>query len=250
MSIPVLDLGTAPYVPLQDLQRRLRVAVAEGALPGVVLLLEHFPVITLGNRGAQADLRDPALAKSRGVSVLVSERGGQTTLHAPGQLVVYPIIPIPRRDLRAYVHDLEEVFVFMLAGCGVTAHRRDGHPGVYVQGEKIMSVGLRCHRWVASHGASFNVSVDLSLFDLIVSCGETELRQASLEVLTGRLYTMDEVKPACVDALHRVFGWKLAPLRTLHHKAVEEALGLYAPEVPTGGFEPLTPGSGGQCSIP
>ena len=243
-ALPVLDLGIAPYAPLQELQGRLRTAVADGMLPGVILLLEHEPVITLGNRGVEADLRDPALALSRGVEVVTSERGGQATLHAPGQLILYPIVRIPRRDLRAFVRDLEEVFLVVLAAHGVAAHRRDGHPGLYVSGAeeasgaaeasgakdvsgaKIMSVGLRCHRWVASHGASFNVSVDLSLFDLVVSCGEAGLRQTSLDRLTGRAHAMGDVKMSCLDAMRRVFGWELAPPLEVPYTAVQQALGL------------------------
>jgi lipoyl(octanoyl) transferase len=227
--LSVFDLGIVPYEPLQQLQGQLRAAVADGLIPGVILLLEHEPVITLGNRRAPADLRDHALVNSRGVAVVVSERGGRATLHAPGQLVAYPIVSIPRHDLRAYVHGLEEVFAIVLGGYGVTAQRREGHPGLYVHGDKIMSVGLRCHRWVTSHGTSFNVSVDLSLFDLVVSCGETQLRQTSLQAVTGGTHDMPEVKAACLEAFCRVFDWRIAPLRALSYDGVEEALGLGAP---------------------
>jgi lipoyl(octanoyl) transferase len=247
--LPVFDLRVAPYQPVQELQARLRTAVADRRLPGVILLLEHEPVITLANRCTAADLREPALIQSRGVPVVPSVRGGRATLHAPGQLVAYPVVPIPRRDLRAYVHDLEEVFVLLLADLDVPARRREGRPGLYVQGDKIMSLGLRCHRWVASHGTSFNVSVDLSLFDLVVSCGETELRQTSLQAVTGRSYNMDHIKSAYLRAFRQVFEWELAPMHTLPYESVEQTLGLRL-EVPTAGFEPATPGSGGQCSIP
>ena len=243
--LAVFDLGVAPYRPTQDLQGRLRVAVAEGRLPGVILLLEHEPVITLGNRRNPADLRDPGLIRGRGVEVAPSERGGQATLHAHGQLVSYPIVPVPRRDLRAFVHDLEEILVVLLAGLGVTAHRRERRPGLYVEEEKIASIGLRCRRWVSSHGTSLNVNVDLSLFDLIVSCGEPELRQTSVAAVTGTTYEMDLIKSLYVQAAQQVFGWELSPLRKLPYTEVEAALG-----VPTAGFEPATPGSGGQCSIP
>lgn len=223
-SLPVVDLGIAPYEPVQSLQQKLRIAVADGLFPGVILLLEHEPVITLGNRRSPSDLRDPDQARSRGVPVVMSERGGQATLHAPGQLVVYPIVPIPRRDLRGYVHRLEATFAEVLSLHGVAAGRRQGHPGLYVRGEKIMSVGLRCHRWVASHGASLNVNVDLSLFDLLVSCGESDLRQTSLERLLGRACDMPTVKAASLEAFRRVFGWRLQPPQRLPHSAVEETL--------------------------
>jgi lipoyl(octanoyl) transferase len=245
VPLPVFDLGIAPYGPTQALMTRLSAMVAERTLPGVILLLEHMPVITLGNRGEMADLLDEAAIRRFGIEVAPSERGGQATLHAPGQLVSYPIVPVPRRDIRAFVYDLEEVLRVLLDRLGVAAHRRAGHPGLYVDGEKIASIGLRCRRWVSSHGTSLNVGLDLSLFDLIVSCGEPGLRQTSLEELIGRHYGMDRIKALYLDSARQVFGWKLAPMGALPCDAVERALG-----VPTAGFEPATPGSGGQCSIP
>ena len=241
--LAVFDLGIAPYGPVQDLQTRLRAAVADGVIPGVLLLLEHEPVITLGRRGAVTDLRDVERIQARGIDVVPSERGGQATLHAPGQLVSYPIVPIPRRNLGSYVRGLEETLLVLLAALGVSASRRVGRPGLYVKGDKIASVGLRCQRWVASHGTSLNVNVDLSLFNLIVSCGEPRLRQTSLQAVAGRACDMDQIKALYIQAARQVFRWELSPLRKLSHERVEL-------EVPTAGFEPATPGSGGQCSIP
>jgi lipoyl(octanoyl) transferase len=272
---PVFDLGIAAYLPVQGLQRRLRAAVAEGLIPGVLLLLEHEPVITLGSRAGLQDLRmlrdSAALGPAgtagymaRGIQVAESERGGQATLHAPGQLVSYPVVPIPGRDLGEYVRRLEEANLLTLADFGVRAARRPGHPGLYVAGDKISSVGLRCQRWVSSHGTSLNVSIDLSLFDAIVSCGEPQLRQTSIGRLVGTAPGMAEVKQAYVRAVEQVFGWELLPLRPLQFDQVEAELGLEgdvfegdvsevdtpADGMPTAGFEPATPGSGGQCSIP
>jgi lipoyl(octanoyl) transferase len=260
--LPVLDLGLAPYGPLQALQGRLRQAVAEGSLPGVLLLLEHEPVITLGSRGTDDDLRldvgsdsgpglqrDPGRVQDRhlalsplsteepkpghGISsfpapipVLRSERGGQATLHAPGQLVSYPVVPVPGRDLGRYVHDLEECLIAVLAGHTINAERRTHHPGLYVGGEKIASVGLRCQRWVASHGTSLNVNIDLTLFESIVSCGEAELRQTSMQSLLDVPPAMSEVKEAYCRAFDDVFGWQLAPMRQVAFSQVEPELGL------------------------
>lgn len=244
---------------MQDLQADLRAAVADGLLPGVILLLEHPPVISLGTRRDPADLLNPSLAQSRGIEIAKSERGGQATIHAPGQLVSYPIVPIPRHDLRRFVAGLEEILRLLLAKLGVTAHRREGRPGLYVNGEKIASVGLRCHRWVASHGTSLNVNVDLALFDLIVACGEPGLRQTSLQTVMGRVFDMNQIKSSYLEAAQRVFAWNLAPLRQLTYDRVTNYLGLEvgtdgdmlrSGKMPTAGFEPATPGSGGQCSIP
>jgi lipoyl(octanoyl) transferase len=224
--LPAIDLGVAPYAPVQDLQARLRAAVIEGALPGVLLLLEHEPVITLGGRGADSDLRSPALTLERGIEVISSERGGQATLHAPGQLVSYPVVPIPHRDLGVYVRGLEQVLLLLLDKLGVAAYRRPGHPGLYVDGDKIASIGLRCQRWVASHGTSLNVNVDLSLFGLIVSCGEPLLRQTSLQALTARSYEMAEIKALYLRCAQETLGWEFLPIRAVAHDLVEATLGL------------------------
>jgi lipoyl(octanoyl) transferase len=260
-GLPVFDLGLGPYLPVQDLQRRLRTAVAEGRTRGVLLLLEHEPVITFGSRAGSHDLRvcadpgaDPGteLGSTRTqtsppLQVVVSERGGQATLHAPGQLISYPVVPIPGRDLGDYVRGLEEAIILLLAALRIRGERREGRPGVYVSGDKISSVGLRCQRWVSSHGTSLNVSIDLSLFDAIVSCGEPDLHQTSIARLTAHPPNMDEVKRLYIQSVQQVFGWELLPIRPMPVDRVESELGL---EVPTAGFEPATPGSGGQCSIP
>ncbi len=233
-SISAFDLGVAPYLAVQELQQRLRRSVAAGHIPGTLLLLEHHPVITLGAHAAESDVLSPAEAKRRGLQMVRSERGGQCTLHAPGQLIAYPIIPIPRRDLRAYVHDLEEVLVLLLAAEDLHVERLAGRPGLYLQGNKIASLGLRCEHGIASHGSALNVAVDLSLFDLVTSCGNAALRQTSMHVATGRTFEMRDLKDRYLLAFEKVFGIATLPLRTM----------------PTAGFEPAAPGSGGQCSIP
>ena len=245
--IPTFDLGLAPYLPVQALQGRLREAVVNGVIPGVVLLLEHDPVITLGSRGTEADLRLPLPSPGCEIPVTKSERGGQATLHAPGQLVSYPILTVKDHDLRAYVRDLEEILIVLLADLGIAADRRPGRHGLYVGGLKIASVGLRCRRWVASHGTSLNVNIDLSLFERIVSCGEADIRQTSVRSLMGATLSMREVNRRYLAAARKVLGLDLLPLSAISYGQVETALGL---KIPTAGFEPATPGSGGQCSIP
>ncbi len=224
----VFDLGLAPYLPLQTLQGRLRAAVAEGRLPGVLLLLEHEPVITLGSRAGLHDLRDCAAPTPDAIPIVTSERGGQATLHAPGQLISYPVVPIPGRDLSEYVRHLEEAIVVVLEAFGIHGERRQGRPGVYAAGDKVSSVGLRCQRWVSSHGTSLNVSIDLSLFDSIVSCGEPQLHQTSIERLTGATVGMAQVKDAYIRAVTQVFGWDLLPVRCISFDQVETELQLEA----------------------
>lgn len=268
--LPVFDLGVAPYLPVQALQARLRAAVAAGAAPGVLMLLEHEPVITMGSRAGEQDLRggeagaagergahraadqtgkatacgapppkaaaplsSALTALTGGIPVVESERGGQATLHAPGQLVSYPVVRIPGHDLSAFVRGLEEANILLLAGFGIHAERRAGRPGLYVDGDKISSVGLRCQRWVSSHGTSLNVDLDLSLFDAIVSCGEPQLRQTSMERLLAAPPSIPVVKQAYLRAVNHVFGWELLPLRPVTHDRVEAELGLEGQDAPS-----------------
>lgn len=223
--LPALDLGVADYELVQRLQGRIRHLVARGACDGVLLLLEHPPVITLGSRGSPSDINPHALPRDL-PPVVKSERGGAVTLHAPGQLISYPIVPIPGRSLHRYVNCLEDVLLELLRDWGIVAAREDQRPGVYVGGFKIASLGLRCQRWVASHGTSLNVTVDLGLFDLIVSCGDPDLRQASMEVVTGTRPEMAEVKQRYRVHFQRVFSRPLLPLRNEPIEAVEELLGM------------------------
>jgi lipoyl(octanoyl) transferase len=225
-AVPVLDLGVVPYQPLVTLQQHLREAVADGRLGGVLLLLEHEPVITLGTRGGPDDLLPTAERRLAGLPVVRTERGGAATMHAPGQLVSYPVLRIPGRNLRAFVHGLEQTLIFLLAAYGVTAERRAGAPGLYSQGAKIASIGLRCHRWVSSHGTSLNVSNDLHLFDSIVSCGEADLRQTSIAALTGATPPMQDVKKTYSEMFSEVFKSDLGTLTPIGHEEVLKLLGL------------------------
>jgi len=213
-TLKAYDLGVVSYSQAEDLQVRLRRAVIDGSILGALLLLEHHPVITMGAHAPTTDLLNPAKAADLSVAIARSERGGRSTLHAPGQLVSYPILRIPHRDLRAYVRDLEEVLVCVLATTGLSAERRLDMPGLFIGDMKIASIGLRCEHGVSSHGSSLNITVDLSLFDLITSCGERSLKQTSILRETGRPPLMNDMKARYVEAFKEVFALPLQPLRS------------------------------------
>ena len=214
------DLGVAPYLQVQRLQTHLRHAVLQGRIPGVLLLLEHHPVVTVGAHAPLSDLLDPDDAARRGLDIVRSERGGRTTIHAPGQLLAYPVLHIPGRDLRAYVNGLEEVLLRVLEPFGLQAERIPGRPGLYVDGRKIASLGLRCEHGVASHGSSLNVDTDLALFDLITSCGEPGLRQTSIARITGRTPCLHSLKTAYVQAFASVFDCPITVPRQANCESV------------------------------
>lgn len=186
MSTPflVVDLGQRAYGEVLELQRSLcRRRVAGELREDLLLLVEHDPVVTLG-RGTQAtSLPLPAAAlEQRGLQVFEVERGGDVTLHAPGQLVGYPILDLGgwRRDLHWYLRQLEETLIGALGALEIAAERNPGKTGVWTAGRKIASIGIHVKQWVTMHGFALNVSTDLALFDLIVPCGISGVRMTSV----------------------------------------------------------------------
>jgi lipoyl(octanoyl) transferase len=206
----VVDLGRQPYLPVLELQRDLVRARIDGALTeDVLLLVEHDPVVTLGRGTRSSSLPLPrGLLERRGFEVHEVERGGDVTLHAPGQLVGYPILDLQahRPDLHWYLRQLEEVLIRALGSLGVTAVRNPGLTGVWVGERKIASIGVHVKRWVTLHGFALNVTTDLSLFDAIVPCGIHGVQMTSVEREAGRR----EARDAVVEAFGAVF--ERAPL--------------------------------------
>jgi lipoate-protein ligase B len=196
-----MDAGLIPYGPACELQRQLVEARKSGAIPDVLLLCEHPHVITLGRNGSRAHLRaGQRLLEQMNVEFHPTDRGGDITYHGPGQIVGYPILDLTehRRDVRWYVAQLEEVMIRASADFGISAKRVEGRHGVWIEtrrnDEKLGALGVHLSRWVTSHGFAYNVSTDLRYFDLIVPCGITGTRAASLERILGRGISVPEVR--------------------------------------------------------
>jgi lipoyl(octanoyl) transferase len=142
--------------------------------------LEHPPVYTLGRNGKDEHLLDPGT-----IPVLRVDRGGQVTYHGPGQLVVYTLLDLRRRQLgvQSLVNRLEQAVIDLLAGHAIIAERHSGAPGVYVEGRKIAALGLRVRKGCCFHGLSLNVNMDLSPFARINPCGYRGLQVTQLAEL-------------------------------------------------------------------
>jgi lipoyl(octanoyl) transferase len=138
-------------------------------------------------------------------------RGGDVTYHGPGQVVGYPILDLrpDRCDVHAYVRDLEEVMIRAARRFGVEAGRVAGLTGIWVGPEKLAAIGVRISRWITSHGFAFNVSTDLSHFNLIVPCGITDRGVTSLQKLLGHPVPMPEVEEALAAAFLDVFSLQI-----------------------------------------
>ena len=141
---------------------------------------QHKPVFTLGVNASRDHLLAP-----RDIPVGQSERGGQVTYHGPGQLMIYPLIDLRRanRGVRPLVTALEQSVVDLAADYGIDAASRCDAPGVYVDGVKLASVGLRIRRGASFHGMALNVDVDLEPFSRINPCGFSDLQVTDLKRL-------------------------------------------------------------------
>ena len=190
-GLEIVDLGRMEYRAAWRCQQQCHEGVLSGAAAGgMLLLVEHPPVITIGRTpGAAAHLlADAAALAERGIEVVQTDRGGDITFHGPGQLVVYPIIPLNcyHLGLHDYMRLLEQVVIDTLAEFALTGLRQPPATGVWVRRgaadvdnggkvagglAKICAIGVRLRRWVSLHGLALNVQTDLSYFELINPCG-------------------------------------------------------------------------------
>lgn len=182
--------------------RRLARQRRRGEIPDTLLLVEHLPVITVGVEG------DGGEVYPEGIPVYRIERGGKGTYHGPGQLVGYPIVDLDARgrDVRRFVHDVEELVVAAVGGLGVPAGRVPGRRGVWVAGErKIASVGIAVEAWVAFHGFAVNVDLDLAPFRAFHPCGFDGAVMTSVARELGRPVAIAELRPGIEAAWRRGF---------------------------------------------
>jgi lipoyl(octanoyl) transferase len=205
------NLGETPYREALAEMVELAAARSQGAVPDVVMLLEHSPVITLGSRavrGEELPLAEGEYAR-RGIEIVEVPRGGRSTYHGPGQLVGYPILDLRERgrDVRAYVRGLEQVLIGILSEFSIEGRTMEGEhaSGVWVGERKIASIGVRCAAWVTSHGFALNADVDLAVYDLFDACGLSGAPFTSVSAELGRPVTVDELREPAARLLAERF---------------------------------------------
>ena len=180
--------GLAPYQETVTAMAAHAAAIRNGGAGEEVWLLEHHSVLTGGTSSRPEDLVNPG-----GIPVHQTGRGGQWTWHGPGQRVAYVMLDLQRRnpDVRAYVHALEGWIIDVLASFGIDGRRRDGHPGIWVDGDgrmdKVAAIGVRISRWVTWHGIAVNLDPSMDGFGAIIPCGVrdggvTSLRRLGLDI--------------------------------------------------------------------
>jgi lipoyl(octanoyl) transferase len=211
-TLDVRRLGVVPYAEGLRVQDELIAARRAAEVPDTLLLLEHPHVITLGSSAESAHvLADDAERDRLGIEVFEVGRGGGVTYHGPGQLVAYPILDLKpdRKDLHAYLRDLEEVLILVAADYGATAFRRPGLTGVWTEVGKLAAVGVRVSSpWITSHGVALNVSPDLSYFDRIVPCGIVGEGVTSLARELEKSVSLDAAATVFAERFADVFSYR------------------------------------------
>lgn len=192
-SLIVRRLGTQPWAPV-SLAMHQFTDQRNDDTPDEIWLVEHPPVFTQGQAGKSEHLLMPG-----DIPVMQSDRGGQVTYHGPGQQIMYVMVNLKRRKtgVRQLVTALEQTVVDTLAHFSVTANARPDAPGVYVDGKKICSLGLRIRNGCSFHGLALNIDMDLAPFLLINPCGYAGMEMTQLAALTASV-TPADIQPLLI----------------------------------------------------
>jgi lipoic acid synthetase len=216
-DLNIHDCGLADYQEVLQLQHDLREKRLQGQIPDTVLIAEHPPVITLGARqSANKLLANRTELVQKGIDVVDIRRGGGTTAHNPGQIVIYPILNLQDMGLgiTEYIRELEAMGTELLEELGVRVERRKGLPGLWVGDKKIASIGVRVSKFVTYHGMAINIQNDLTIFDFLVPCGLEDVEMTSVLKETGKQRSMQEVKEKLSQLLTKHFSGPSNPPTT------------------------------------
>jgi lipoic acid synthetase len=207
-TLEIIDLGLMPYDIALNLQKEMVLSRIAHKTPDRLLFVEHPAVVSIGRSGGNDDLRlTENKLRQKGISVFRSDRGGKATFHGPGQLVAYPIIKLPKKDVHWYVSTLLDVIVSVLKNYGLEPELKDKSPGVWIENRKIASIGITIKKWVALHGIALNVKSDLSGFDCIVPCGDPSQIITSMEKELAGAINLDQVKTWFAQCFKEKFGY-------------------------------------------
>ncbi len=195
-TILIRQLGLKPYEPVSQAMHDFT-DTRDDTTRDEIWLVEHPSVFTQGQAG-----KAEHVLVAGDIPVIQSDRGGQVTYHGPGQQVMYVLLNLRRRKLgvRELVTILEQTVVNTLAEIGIEAYPRPDAPGVYVEGRKICSLGLRIRKGCSFHGLALNIDMDLSPFLRINPCGYAGLEMTQVKDLKPGM-TVADIQPRLVSKL-------------------------------------------------
>jgi lipoate-protein ligase B len=208
MEFKIIELGLIDFQKAETVQEKNFLDIKNGLLQSVLIICQHYPVITLGR---QADEKQILITKEelkkRGIQVCNTDRGGKVTYHGPGQITIYPIFNLRcfKKDIHYFMRCLENIAISLLLDFQVRAKTIPGLTGVWVNKDKIASLGIAVRNWITFHGISINIKKnDLSNFQLIKPCG-MDITVTSIEKVLDKDIEIGFVKEKTVQKFKEVF---------------------------------------------
>lgn len=200
-GMEVIEMGTTPYLKALEVQNDLLEKRIDGEIPDTLLVLEHAPVVTLGRLAGEESALDRSYFQRNEIPVVRTVRGGRNTYHAPGQLVLYPMIDLgrKRKNIALYIDFLERTVAASLEALGVPAEENLERRGVWVGGKKIAFIGIAVKKWVTYHGISININNGLEPFRRMHPCGESDICVTSASEVLGRTLDMSDVRKIFIE---------------------------------------------------
>ncbi len=202
-------LGSVAYEQTEHMQKDLQRQRMSDEIEDTVLFLEHPAVITLGTRGSKNVVLLPTeTQKKHNVPVLITDRGGQVTLHAPGQLVGYFIFKLSPQlgSLRRFLANMEQSLLLLLERLGLHAKKSQSNVGIWIEQRKIASIGVCVNNRVTRHGFALNINNDLSQFGWIVPCGLSNLQVTSVAQELAAPQDMSTIESLLEEAICKSFA--------------------------------------------
>jgi lipoate-protein ligase B len=196
-KVDIIDCGIKDYNSVLAIQEQSLASLQTGSEEEKIFIVEHQPVITLGVRTEKNRLlQDSQVIKKAGIEIVSIRRGGGSTAHNPGQIVIYPIINLKKHNLGVsdYVHLLEKIGIEFLDALSVKSETKKGFPGLWVGEKKIASIGVQIKKWITFHGIAININNDLSIFNFIVPCGLDNVTMTSAQKELGRKIDLEDSK--------------------------------------------------------
>lgn len=204
------DWGLIDYQTAWDRQKEYVQEIQKGHRNSTLVFCEHPSVITIGRAGSINNVTSSEdNLRSVGIEVIENNRGGDATLHNPGQLVGYPIFHLSnyKEDLHWFLRAIENCIIETISHFGLSGTRVEGLTGVWIEEQrKICAIGINCSRWVTSHGFALNVSNNLDEFQHIIPCGITDRGVTSISKEISNSIILKDVKAFCLDSFQKKFA--------------------------------------------
>lgn len=216
-QVQLIQTGISKYEHIWKLQQHLFQQVTRELSDNYLILTEHHPVITIGQKSNPANLlAGEDYLHQQGIELFHIDRGGDITFHGPGQLVGYPVLNLSdfRPDINWYLRNLEETIIRTLAEFKIPGGRIKNLTGVWSGDKKICAIGVKITRWITMHGFALNVSTDLNFFKHIIPCGISGKGVTSIFEQTGNITALNDVSSRVCANFAEIFNVSLLPMQS------------------------------------